>query len=311
MSLTFAGTADAGATVTLSRGSVVVGTTTANPQAGTWSITDAVAAHGVSVYTATATNAAGNTSPASEPVSVTVDTVAPLLNISGAADGSTYTLPDLPVAPTFNPTDAGGSGVVDKSDNWTTPGTSNGAGRYSYTATATDRAGNSQSDARTYTAVEPASAGGGGGGGAGSGGGGGYVSGDRDAIPPTPITPAVVTTPPVATTPLVVKPAPSAKVKPVIGKPTTMPKKLFAGQSVVISFKVTRSDTGRRLISGKMTCDPTLGGQAIKHRGQFTRGTATVRFTIPKAAKGKLLKVRLTITLGAQRATRTSSFHIT
>jgi len=73
---------------------------------------------------------------------------------------------------------------------------------------------------------------------------------------------------------------------------------------------VTRSDTGRRLTSGQMACDATHAGRVIRHREQFANGLATLRFTVPKTAKGEFLKVRLTIRLGAQSATRVTSFRI-
>jgi hypothetical protein len=120
--------------------------------------------------------------------------------------------------------------------------------------------------------------------------------------------PAALLTPPSATT--TPRAAPSLVVRPVIGKAVVVPAKLRAGKEALVSFKVTRSDSGARLTSGKMICDPSVGGKLLKHAEQFKNGTASLRFTIPKTAKGKLLKVHLTIKLGAPSATRIATFRI-
>lgn len=106
------------------------------------------------------------------------------------------------------------------------------------------------------------------------------------------------------------QPPPPAAVLPVIGKPVTTPKILQAGKRAVVSFRVTRTDTHGLLTSGRMICDPAVNGHVIRHAETFKNGIATLRFTIPKSAKHKLLKVRLTIKLGGQAATRVSSFRI-
>jgi len=131
------------------------------------------------------------------------------------------------------------------------------------------------------------------------------VSADRDSNPANNT----------ATLTLQVVPPPTpgpkpALVKPVIGRATIVPAPVRAGKTTAVSFKVTRSDTGARLTSGRMICDPSIGGKQIRHREQFTRGVATLRFTVPKTAKGKLLKVRLTIKLGTQSTTRISTFRV-
>ena len=71
------GTAEAGATVTLydTDGTTVLGTATAT--GGNWSITSNTLAPGAHTLTAKATDAAGNTGPASSPLTVTIDTAAP------------------------------------------------------------------------------------------------------------------------------------------------------------------------------------------------------------------------------------------
>jgi hypothetical protein len=119
--------------------------------------------------------------------------------------------------------------------------------------------------------------------------------------PSDPLTPPATTSPPVTN--------PVALVHPVIGKAVITPKPV-AGRTVLVSFKVTRSDTGAKLTSGKMICDPRIGIRMLKHAEQFKSGIASLRFTIPRTPTHKTLKVHLTIRLGTQSATRIATFHI-
>ena len=70
------GTAAANSTVRVYDGATLLGTVTANGS-GAWSFTTAALADGAHSFTATATDAAGNTSAASTALSVTIDTAAP------------------------------------------------------------------------------------------------------------------------------------------------------------------------------------------------------------------------------------------
>ena len=78
----FTGAAEAGATVTLydTDGSTVLGVTTAT--GGVWSITSSTLSAGDHTLTAKATDAAGNISNASSPLTATIDTTAPTLVIT-------------------------------------------------------------------------------------------------------------------------------------------------------------------------------------------------------------------------------------
>jgi hypothetical protein len=75
-SFSVSGSAEAASTVELFEGTTSKGTTTAD-SSGAWSIALSGVSEGAHTYTAKATDAAGNTSSASNSVSVTVDTVAP------------------------------------------------------------------------------------------------------------------------------------------------------------------------------------------------------------------------------------------
>jgi hypothetical protein len=99
------------------------------------------------VVTGTAADAAGNS--ASYVVSgINVDKTAPKIVITGISNGATYKLGHVPTA-LFTATDAI-SGVA-SSRGKRTGGNDDGLGRFTYTATATDKAGNSATLIITYT----------------------------------------------------------------------------------------------------------------------------------------------------------------
>src|SRR5206468_2008458 len=93
---TFSGTAEAGSTVTIFSDGVQVGTGTAT--GGAYSIATSALANGAHSITAPAADAAGNVSPLSSALSVTIDTVAPT-----APSAPDLTPPDaLPISNTDN-----------------------------------------------------------------------------------------------------------------------------------------------------------------------------------------------------------------
>ena len=158
------GTAEGGATVTLYDGSTLLGSVTADGS-GNWSFTPTTAlAEGVHTITATATNAAGNTSPATGIYDFTVDTGLPaaptvgsILDNAGLVTGqiTNGTVTD-DQTPTLSGTgEAGatvkiydganllGSVTVDGTGHWAyTPTTALANGSHSLTTTQTDPAGN-------------------------------------------------------------------------------------------------------------------------------------------------------------------------
>lgn len=103
--------------------------------------------------------------------------------------------------------------------------------------------------------------------------------------------------------------ATSAAPKPVIGAPVAKPATPVAGKPFTVSYKVTRSDTGKPLTTGKMICDPSSAGKEIAHAESFKAGIAKLTFVIPSSAK--LLKVNVTIVSGGQSAKKVSTFKVT
>lgn len=98
-------------------------------------------------------------------------------------------------------------------------------------------------------------------------------------------------------------------IAPVIAAPTTSAKPL-AGRRIIITFEVSRSDTLQALKSGKMICDPSINGKVISHVESFVNGKARLAFTVPNTAKGKLLRVKVTIRIGSLSRTRIATFRI-
>ena len=99
-------------------------------------------------------------------------------------------------------------------------------------------------------------------------------------------------------------------VRPVIGSPVTVPGQALPGQRLTVSFKVTRSDTHRPLLRGRMICDPSVAAVVIPHAESFTAGTARLSFVVPMSAHGKQLKVKVTIMLDRQSATRIAMLRV-
>ncbi|EOT7839629.1 Ig-like domain-containing protein [Pseudomonas aeruginosa] len=146
---TLSGTAEPGATVTLTDGNGnPIGQVTADGS-GNWSFTPSTPLANGTVVNATATDASGNTSPGS---SVTVDSVAPATPVVNPSNGTTLSGTAEPGA-TVTLTDGNGNPIgqvtADGSGNWSfTPSTPLADGTV-VNATATDPAGNTSGQGST------------------------------------------------------------------------------------------------------------------------------------------------------------------
>ncbi|WP_121351890.1 Ig-like domain-containing protein, partial [Pseudomonas aeruginosa] len=154
---TLSGTAEPGATVTLTDGNGnPIGQVTADGS-GNWSFTPGTPLANGTVVNATATDASGNTSPGS---SVTVDSVAPATPVVNPSNGTTLSGTAEPGA-TVTLTDGNGNPIgqvtADGSGNWSfTPCTPLADGTV-VNATATDPAGNTSGQgSTTVDAIAPA-----------------------------------------------------------------------------------------------------------------------------------------------------------
>jgi hypothetical protein len=102
----------------------------------------------------------------------------------------------------------------------------------------------------------------------------------------------------------------SARGRLVIGEPVTVPTRPVAGKRFRVAFAVTRSDTHKRVLQGKMICDPSIAGKVIRHTESFKRGTARLAFIVPLNAKDRVLKVKVTIKSGTQSARKVVTFRV-
>ncbi len=152
---TVAGTAEANSTVRVYDGATLVGTTTADGS-GDWSLSTSSLATGSHTITATAADAAGNTSSASGSKVIVVDTTAPTVSITAPVDGS-ITSDDTPTLSfTVTETNAGttecsidGGAFAPCSSG--SPTTALGDGSHTIVVRHTDLAGNVGSASTTFT----------------------------------------------------------------------------------------------------------------------------------------------------------------
>jgi hypothetical protein len=152
---TVSGTAEAGSSVRIYDGATLIGTVTAT--GGTWTFPVPTLSSGTHAITATATDVAGNTGPASSAQTIVVDTTAPTVAISAPASGSfgSSTTPSV----SFSVTDANPSAsseckvdagsFVSCTTGYSTPTLTSGS--HTVTVRHTDLAGNVGSSSTTFT----------------------------------------------------------------------------------------------------------------------------------------------------------------
>jgi hypothetical protein len=106
--------------------------------------------------------------------------------------------------------------------------------------------------------------------------------------------PYLLTTPP--------PPAPpTPAVKPMIGKPVSA-KAPIAGKRFTVRFPVTSSVDKKPLKTGTAECKTTVAGKTVPHTHTFKGGVLKATVKIPKAAKGKKLRIAVQVT--ADKTTR-------
>ena len=94
------------------------------------------------------------------------------------------------------------------------------------------------------------------------------------------------------------------------GPATSAPKRPVAGKRFVVSVPVTRND-GQPFAAGTARCTARAGNAALKPVGSVTAGAARCVMSVPKTAKGKVLRGSLTVsTDGAPPVTRPFSFRV-
>ena len=164
--LALTGTAEANSTVKVFDGTTLLGSVVANGS-GAWTYTTAALANGAHSLTATASDAAANTSAASAALTVTIDTVAPAAPVitlftpdtgtvgDGITNANTLALTGTAEANStvkvFDGTTLLGSVVANSSGAWTYTTAALANGAHSLTATASDAAANTSAASAALT----------------------------------------------------------------------------------------------------------------------------------------------------------------
>jgi hypothetical protein len=99
-------------------------------------------------------------------------------------------------------------------------------------------------------------------------------------------------------------------VRPVLGKAVGSPGKPRAGKRFTFSLPVTRSDTHARLLTGKLVCNPSVAGKRVRHAESFKAGKVRLSLVVPATARGKLLKVKITVIALGHTARHTYAFAV-
>jgi Ca2+-binding RTX toxin-like protein len=160
------GTAEAGSTVTLAKGSIVLATVTANAS-GQWTYTASAGqlAEGANALTATARDAAGNVSEASD-FTVTVDTLAPAAPVIAAPGAGGYIDTDVTLTGTAEPgatilvydgATLVGESIAEADGSWSLVLADLAEGQHVFTAVAIDEAGNASAASAAQTVIADAS----------------------------------------------------------------------------------------------------------------------------------------------------------
>jgi hypothetical protein len=86
---------------------------------------------------------------------------------------------------------------------------------------------------------------------------------------------------------------------------TTSPKPAKAGRTFSVSLAATENDTGGPVQSGTVSCAASLAGKrvvAVRH--VVANGVATCVYRIPRTAKGRSIRGRITLTVQGTQVTR-------
>jgi len=83
---------------------------------------------------------------------------------------------------------------------------------------------------------------------------------------------------------------------PRLGKPAASPAAPVAGRRFGVSLAATRSDTGAPLRTGKVACRSSAGVSPVATSCSLAKGRVRLSLTVPKAARGTLLRVRVEVT---------------
>jgi hypothetical protein len=86
------------------------------------------------------------------------------------------------------------------------------------------------------------------------------------------------------------------------------PRSPQAGRRFTVALGVTRSDTGRRITSGGVTCRVFVAGRRVAARGSVAGGAGRCSVVLPASAKGKPLRGTITVRSGGARVARAFAY---
>lgn len=78
----------------------------------------------------------------------------------------------------------------------------------------------------------------------------------------------------------------------------TTPGRPRAGKAFAIDLPVTRSDTGRAITSGAVSCRVFAAEKHVAATGRVVRGAGRCTFVVPASARGKVLRGTVTVRSG-------------
>lgn len=91
---------------------------------------------------------------------------------------------------------------------------------------------------------------------------------------------------------------------------TAMPGRPVAGKAFTVGAQVTRSDTSTTLTSASVRCLARIGKSRVRAVGRFSGGRARCVVTVPRTAKGKTLRLTITVRAVGAVHTRTLSYRV-
>jgi hypothetical protein len=91
-------------------------------------------------------------------------------------------------------------------------------------------------------------------------------------------------------------------------EPVAKPSRPRAGRPFTVSLPVTRSDTGRPITSGAVSCRVVAAGTKVPATGRVAGGSAQCAFVVPRAAKGKVLRGTIGVRAGGKVVARDFAF---
>ena len=99
-----------------------------------------------------------------------------------------------------------------------------------------------------------------------------------------------------------------AAVKLVFTKIVTNPVRPRAGKSFTVGIAATRSDTGRGVSSGTVSCSVLARGQRVAARGRIDGGAGLCTFVVPKSAVGSIVRGTVRVRSGGASLARDFAF---